>query len=381
MSNLNSGPGTPIERDRFPSLQRFIQLSSCSQSALHVEVRQAVEEYLNTWEARGMDWDGWMAACEQARARFARLIGADPDEVAIVSSVSHALSALATSLPLTRRNRVVTTQMDFPCIGHVWLSQPGLDVVFLPAHQGEIPLAAYEEAVDERTLLVSTFHVAYENGFKQDLARIAEIAHARGAYLLVDAYQSAGQTPIDVRRMGIDMLVTGMQKYLLGVPGLAFLYVRRDLADRLTPRVTGWFGQANPFAFNGMEVDYAPAARRFDGGTAPMINGFAARAALDVILRIGVDRIEAHLRHLSQVALDHAGRRGLQVRSPGDPERKGSTTAIVVPDAHRVEQLLREEGFVVSARRDVIRIAPHFYNSEDDVRAAIDCLAHILSRP
>jgi len=341
-------------------------------------VRRAVVDYLHGWETRGMDWEAWMAACEDARAAFARLIGASPDEVAITSSVSHAVSALAVSLPRSRRRRILTTTMDFPCIGHVWLSQPDLDVAYISAENGTIPLAAYENSVDEETLLVSTFHVAYYNGFKQDLRRLAEIAHARGAYLLVDAYQSAGQTPIDVRAMGVDMLVTGAQKYLLGVPGLAFLYVRRELAEQIRPRVTGWFGQADPFAFDGTTIQYAPGARRFDSGTAPMINGFAARAALNVILRVGVERIEAHLQALGAFGLDYARARGLEVRGPQDARQRGSNLAVAVPDAHALEERMREEGFIVSARADVIRIAPHFYNSADDVRDAIDCLVDLL---
>lgn len=344
---------------------------------MHDDVHRAVLDYLDTWQTRGMDWDAWMAACEEARAAFARVIGASPDEVAITSSVSHAVSALAVSLPRSGRRRVVTTTMDFPTIVHVWLSQPDLDVTCISPENGAIPPESYENQVDGKTLLVSTFHVAYSNGFKQDLRRLADIAHARGAYLLVDAYQSAGQTPIDVRAMGVDMLVTGMQKYLLGVPGLAFLYVRRDLAEQMRPRVTGWFGQADPFAFDGTTVAYAPGARRFDGGTAPMINGFAARAALNVILRVGVERIEAHLRALSAYGLAYARERGLEIRGPLDARQRGSNLAVAVPDAHALEERMRKEGFIVSARADVIRIAPHFYNSAEDVRDAIDCLVDL----
>ncbi|QBS36628.1 aminotransferase class V-fold PLP-dependent enzyme [Thermaerobacter sp. FW80] len=370
----------PYERHHFPILNHLTQLSSCSQSALHTEVRAAIDEFIESWSIRGMDWDAWMAACEEARRTFANLIGAEPDEVALVSSVSHGLSAVATSLPRRGRHKIVTTLLDFPCVGNVWLSQPDLQVTFLSPDNGEIPLDRYAESIDEQTLLVSTFHVAYYNGYKQDVARIARIAHDHGAYVLVDAYQSAGQIPLDVKKMDIDILITGLQKYLLGTPGLAFLYVRRELAEQIQPRVTGWFGQANPFAFNPAVIHYAPGARRFDNGTAPMINAFAAKAALSIIQRVGVERIHTYLHALVRDGLDYLGRHGLTVRGPLDPTARGSNLAVVVPDAHVMEDRMRKEGFIVSARQDVVRIAPHFYNSAADVRNAVDCLIHLLQK-
>ena len=378
---MEGNKGPLANRDDFPILRESIQLCSCSQSALHVRVKQALADYVVSWETRGQDWDAWMAVCEDARAKFAQLINAKPTEIAIVSSVSHAVSAIATSLARPKdRRRVVTTMMDFPCIGHVWLSQQDLDVSFIPPVDYQIPLEAYQTSLDSHTLLLSTFHFAYYNGFKQDIGRIAEMAHQAGAYLLVDAYQAAGQVEIDVKAMDIDFLVSGLQKYLLGTPGLAFLYVKEEIAEQLTPRITGWFGQAEPFAFDVSHVEYAPGARRFDSGTFPMIAGYAASAGLDVMLEIGVANIEEYLADLSTFALEYASSKGLTVRSPRDVRRKGSNTAILVPDSHQIEELMRSKGFIVSARADVIRIAPHFYNTEDDIRGAVDALSDILAK-
>src|SRR5690606_30944704 len=176
----------------------------------------------------------------------------------------------------------------------------------------------------------------------------------------------------------IDMLATGAQKYLLGTPGVAFLYVSPRLAQRLTPSVTGWFGRVNPFAFDPRLLDYAEGGQRFNTGTPPMMAASMAVAALGLVNEVGVEPIEQWLRHLSQVAIDEASRLGLVVVSPRQADAKGANTAIRVPDASGFERRLAQEGYVVSARNDVIRVAPHFYNTEDEVVGALRTLARLM---
>lgn len=367
-------------RERFPVLKNQIQLSSCSQSALSDQVKQAVQDYMKTWEEHGMDWGVWVDAVEEARAHFATLIHADIDEIAVVSSVSHAASAIATSLNFEKRNKVVVTEMDFPCIGHVWLSQRarGANISFISSENFQIPLEKYEMIVDEKTLLTSIPHVSYYNGFQQDVKQIAEIVHRKGSYLFVDAYQSVGNVLLDVKEMDIDFLATGLQKYLLGTPGIAFLYIKREIADQLEPRITGWFGQSNPFLFDVTHLEYAAGARKFDSGTAPMINGFAARAALRFILEVGMERIAPYLKELSAFALQYAQEKGVKIISPTNVALKGSNTAIYIENAVEIEEKMKEKGVIVSSRRDVIRIAPHFYNTKEDIARAIDLLTELM---
>lgn len=341
---------------------------------MHNDVKKSVNKYLETWETNGMQWDGWMTACESAREKFAKLINADTEEIAIVSSVSHAVSAVAASFRHTRdKGKVFITEDDFPCVGHVWLSQEDFDVSFLSCDSGGFePEDAARIPTD--TLLTSVSHVSYYNGFKMNLQEVAKAIHQRGSYVFVDAYQSAGQTPIDVKQMDVDFLAAGMQKYLLGIPGIAFLYVKKGIAEEITPKITGWFGQSNPFDFDLQHVNYAEGARRFDSGTFPIINGYAADAAFDILLDIGIENIEAYLQTLSEHVIQYAETRGLIVKSPKNPEKKGSNTAIKVDNASEVEKRMKEKGFIVSARNDVIRIAPHFYNTKKDVEDAIDTL-------
>ncbi|MCD8510759.1 MAG: aminotransferase class V-fold PLP-dependent enzyme [Bacillus sp. (in: Bacteria)] len=367
-------------RTKFPILKNKIQLSSCSQSAISVEVKEAINTYLKSWETEGMNWGGWMEAVEEAREHFATLINADPADIAVVSSVSHAASAIATSLNYEAyKNKIVLTDMDFPCIGHVWLSQQdrGAEISFIDADDNQIPLEKYETAITNETLLTSVSHVAYYNGFQQDIKEIARIAHSKGSLLFVDAYQSAGNVVIDVKDSDVDFLASGLQKYLLGIPGIAFLYIKKQVAEELKPKVTGWFGQGDPFAFSIKEVTYASGARKFDTGTPAMINGFAAKAGLKQLLDVGMEQVEPYLKELSDFTIQYALEKGLTVKSPLSAEWKGSSTAIYIPNASEMEGAMKQHGIIVSARKDVIRIAPHFYNTKEDIQEAVDLLVRL----
>ena len=365
-------------RKEFPILGEYIHLANCSQSAQSLRVRAALETYLNNWRTDGMDWDYWVEEACRAKAEFARLIGADPDEIFLSSSVTEAVASIASSLPLDGpRKKIVTTAMEFPTVGHIWLAHQkyGYDLTFLPLEGENIPLESYSAGIDEDTLLVSATHVYYRNGYKQDLSALAKICHEKGALLLIDAYQGLGTEPVNVREQQIDILTSGCIKYLFGVPGIAFTYVRRDLIPQLRPALTGWFGQENPFSFEVDKLDYACDARRFDTGTPPVINAFAATAALSLANEIGVDRIAQRIDLLSKTALDTCDELGLTTVSPRDIRRKGGTTAIQVEgDTHVLEQKLKERHVIASARGNVIRFAPHFYTLPEELIEAL----HIL---
>lgn len=371
------------QRKLFPTLANTIHLSSCSQSAISIPVKNAINSYLESWTEKGMDWNGWMDRVQNAKNEFARLIHAQPDEIAVLSSVSDAASAFAGALTFTsNRKKVVTTDIDFPCIGHVWLSHERrkLEVTFLPAENDHtILFESYEKEIDENTLVTSIPHVSYYNGFKQDLKKLSKLAHSKGSCLFVDAYQSAGSVPIDVKDSNVDALVAGAQKFLLGIPGIAFLYVNKELANQLEPLTTGWFSRQNPFAFTNQVLDYAEGTRRFDTGTPPMINAYAAHASISLLNEIGVERIENYLSHLSSVCIETAQEYNLEIASPLNIEQKGSNTAIRVKNASLLEGYLKSHGVIVSSRNDVLRIAPHFYNTEDEIIRAVEMIAHAIN--
>jgi selenocysteine lyase/cysteine desulfurase len=359
-------------------------MNNCSQAPSTDATRLAAERFLESWGRDGMDWDAWMAEVEHARVAFARLVNAETDEVCVMSSVSHAVSALASALPFGGQRRVVLASgAEFPTVGHVWLAQAprGVAVDRVPlSPNGTIDVSDYASRIDDRTAVVSAAHAYFVNGFKQDVAAIGRLAHDRGALLFVDAYQTLGTEPIDVKALGVDALAGGCLKYLMGTAGIAFLYVRRALAERLRPMVTGWFGRAQPFAFDPTRLDWAAGARRFDGGTPPIINAYIARAGLEIIHEVDPTAIGAWTRTLSERLVAGGAARGLELYGTSDLNRKAPTTAFrVTGDSADVERRLRGHGVIASARGDVIRLAPHFYSSFEDVDRALDALADVVS--
>lgn len=371
-------------RSRIPILAHAIPMNNCSQAPLTDTTHAAADAYLESWGRDGMDWEAWVTEVERARESFARLINADVDEVAVTSSVSHAASALASALRFDApRNHVVASAAEFPTVGHVWLAQQprGAEVQWVPlASDGTIDLAEYESRIDERTRVVSACHAYFANGFKQDIDAIARIAHANGALVFVDAYQTLGTEPIDVKALGVDALAGGTLKYLMACAGVAFLYVRRKLAEHLRPTITGWFGRVNPFAFDPKGLDWAAGARRFDGGTPPIINAYIARAGLEIIHEVGPAAISAWTRILSDALVRGGRERGLEQYGPADSAKKSPSTAFVVgADSAAVERALNARGVIASARGNVIRLAPHFYSTLDDVDQALDALAAVVA--
>ncbi|MDM0107879.1 aminotransferase class V-fold PLP-dependent enzyme [Variovorax sp. J22R24] len=368
-------------RKLFPILDNAVQLSSCSQSALSLPVRQAIDDYLDAWVRRGADWGYWMEQVDLARAEFARMIHADVDDIAMLGSVSDAASSIASALRFEADRRgIVTTTLDFPSICHVWLAQQprGAQVRFVQAEAGDTGTTnRIVDTIDAQTALVSVSHACFYDGQIVDIDATGRASRERGAIQFVDAYQSAGSIAIDVREQAVDILASGAQKYLLGIPGIAFLYVRPDLARRLTPTVTGWFGRVNPFEFNPANLDFAAGATRFNTGTPPMMCASVARASMSLLNEIGIPAIEAYLTRLSAVAIEEAARLGLSIASPTAPSAKGANTAIRIPNAAQVEAQMLQAGYVVSARNDVIRVAPHFYNTADDVVGALRELARL----
>ncbi len=371
-------------RPRFPILQSKVYLNSCSKGALSLDVRRAYEQYLDDWEQLGSPWELWVNKLEQARALFGSLIGTGSEEIAVATSVSQAVSSLASAIDFSGpRNKIVVDDFAFPAVAQVWHAQAarGAQVVHVPAAGSSIPLSRYEELIDERTALVSLAHVCYRNGVKQDAAAIAEIAHRKGALVLLDAYQSLGAEPVDVKALGVDLLVGGDLKYLLGSTGVAWLYVRKELLSSLFPTSSGWFTQANIFAMDIYHHTPSPSARRFEAGTPPVPSLYAASAGLRIIDEIGLPAIAAQIRTLTDAIKSSAMRRGFRLVTPVDPARHGPLVAI---RSHRVDLLvkrLEQQGIITSSRDGNLRVSPHFYNTCEDIErlfAALDTQRDLL---
>ncbi len=259
---------------------------------------------------------------------------------------------------------------------HVWLAEErrGARVVWVPAVGETLPIAQYEAIVNERTLIVPAARVCFRNGYRTDIAALAALCRNRGALLMVDDYQHTGTAPLDVHALGVDFMVTGALKYLLGPAGIAFLYVRRALIETLEPLSTGWFGRANPFAFSLDQLDWSASARRFEAGSPPVPNAYAAAAGLELLASIGPAAIDTQIGRLVQRMIDGARARGLDVMTPDDPLARGALVVIRSDNAPALVDRLAARGIIASARGDGVRVSFHAYNNDDDVDAVLQHL-------
>jgi selenocysteine lyase/cysteine desulfurase len=366
----------------YPILARKVYLNSCSLGALSTRVMDGMTRFQEYWNEHGAQawYRIWMDEIAALRGKFARLIGAQPHEIALAPNVSSALSAITSALDLGERNRVVLNDMDFPTLSYQWLAKErtGVEVAF--AHsQDRITLASedYTPLIDERTGYVATSRVFYLSGFIQDMKAIGELAHAKGAYLLVDDYQGTGQIPIDVKALGVDFLVSGTLKWLMGGPGMAFAYVREDLIPSLQPTVTGWFGSKDQFAFRTTDFEYRTDAARLEAGTPAIAAVFAASAALDVILEIGVERIRERTRYLADDLIRRAQQQGWTIRSPLDGSRRSSIVMLAFDRPDEIVHGLTERGIIVDYRPGLVRVSPQFYNTVEENQIVVDAIAKI----
>jgi selenocysteine lyase/cysteine desulfurase len=376
-ARVELGPLPQRIRHRFPIFKQRVYINSCSQGALSDAVRAAYEQYLSDWDEYGAPWEYWVERGEAARAAFAGLVDAAPDEVAVTTSLSAGVSALASGLRFTRRSKVVLTDWEFPTIGQIWHAQEarGARVVHVPAaDDGTIPLDHFDRAIDDDTLLVSITQVCYRNGAMVDVPRVVELAHERGALVLLDAYQAIGSLPIDVRDVGVDFLGAGVLKYLLGSAGLGFFYCRRDLVERVWPTQTGWFADENIFAMD--HTDYSPAhtAARFQSGTPPVPAIYAGIAGIELMQEIGIPATREHVTALNAHLLDGLDDLGATVATPRDPNARGALMCIRSTDAPALVSALDVEGIVTSERDGNLRVSAHCYNTVEDVHAVLAAL-------
>jgi selenocysteine lyase/cysteine desulfurase len=358
-------------RSHFPILQSKTYLYNCSQGALSDAVEGGLQEYAASWRTSSAPWDDWMQAYEALRTQFARFINADREEVAIVASASAGINPIANAMQFDHRKKVVMSEYEFPTMGQIWLAQRprGAEIQFLDGVNNVVPTECYAAAIDERTLIVPLTHVSFVNGFRSDVAAITRIAHERGALLFLDGFQDCGTRPIDVKALDVDFYVTGVLKYLLGPPGVAFLYVRRELIESLTPTITSWFAQRDAFAFDTKRLDPATDARRYEGGSPPMPNIYMTRPALDLLTQIGMENVAAQIERLTRAFLD--GVRDLKIESKTPASSVGPLVVLRANDAKAMLAQLTARGIVASIRRDGVRIAFHVYNTLEDVRAAL----------
>ncbi len=364
-------------RDRFPIFERLTYVNSCSQGALSDAVRDAYLDYLDGWDERGAPWDYWVERSEAARAAFAGLVNGAADDVAVTTSLSAGVSALASAVDFRDRPKVVVSDFEFPTIGQIWHAQEarGAEVVHVPADRNEIPLERFEAAIDERTAVVSIAAVCYRNGSRLPVEEIARIAHERGALVVLDAYQAAGTYPLGVEALGVDVLAAGVLKYLLASAGLGFMWLRPGLAERLSPTQTGWFADRNIFEMDIHDYSPSPTARRFQSGTPPIPAIYAGIAGIELMQEIGIAETREHVSALNERLIAGVDELGGVVVTPRDPERRGALICVRSTDAPALVAALAADGIVTSERDGNLRVSAHAYNNEDDIDAVLAALS------
>jgi len=367
-------------REEFPIADELVYLNNCSLTPLPRRGRARIERFAKEWtELGGGAWyDHWVGEYEALRSDIATVLGADVDEVALEPNVSAGLVGIASTLDYARRPKVVVADLDFPTDGHAFLAVAprGARVEFVRSpDRVRVPLELFERAIDERTAAVCTGHVYFTSGWIQDVKALAELCHRRGAALVVDAYQSIGALPFDVHASGVDYLVCGTLKWLMGGPGIAFLYARRDVADAARPSAVGWWGVADPFAFDVEHLDPGKGARRFEYGTPAVAAIYAARAGIELLREIGIATVRGRQMALSQRLVDGARAQGWRVRCPIDARERTAIVTLEHREPRRAVDALRASGVVADSRPALIRLSPHYFNTAEEMDRALELLA------
>ena len=380
--SLDRMPDWGALRAEFPLLDRYVYFNACSLGPLPQSGRAALARYGQDWDEQGTPvwFSTWLPLLERFRGRVAELLRAPSGSTAIAPSVSVALTTLATGLPLPPgRRKVLIGELDFPTIGHQWLSRPQFEVEFVPSRDGmTIRPEAFAERIDAQTALVATTHLFYTTGYLQDVRAIADAAHAAGALFVLDGYQTCGCVPLDVKAMDCDAFVGGCLKWLSGGPGNAFLYVRPELIPRVRPQGTGWFATRDPFSFTLQDLVFADDARRLETGTWAMACHYAGLAGLELILEVGVANIQERLRDLTDRILERCDEAGVQTFTPRARSQRCGIVTLECDKPEEVEAALHAQGVIVDSRPGRIRLSPHWCVTGDELERGMDLvLEHV----
>ena len=372
-------------RAEFPLLERYIYFNACSLGPLPRSGRAALERYAEAWDVHGTPvwFSDWLPTLQRLREKAAELLHAPAGSTAIAPSVSVALTTLATSLPLPPgRDKILIGGLDFPTIGHQWLSRPGYEVEFVPSADGmTVSPQAFAERIDERTALVVTTHLFYTTGYLQDVRAIADAAHAKGALCLIDGYQTCGCVPIQVEEMDCDAFVGGCLKWVSGGPGTAFLYAKPELIPRMRPQGTGWFATRDPFSFTLEELVFADDARRLETGTWAVPSHYAGLAGLELVLGVGIENIQERLRDLTGRILERCDEAGVKTFTPRDRNLRCGIVTLESAHPEEVEAKLHADGVIVDSRPGRVRLSPHWCVTDEELQRGMDLvLKHLRAR-
>ncbi len=374
-----------VWRDEFPILAHTTYMISHSLGPMPRRAQAALMEFAETWATRGIRaWEeGWWQMPVTCGDLIGSIIGAPQGRVVMHQNVSVCQTIVTSCFDWSgRRNKLVTDGLNFPSNDYIYhgLERQGARIVSVASTDGmTVPLERILDAIDDKTQLVSISHVAFRSSYLQDVAAITAKAHEVGAFIVADLYQSAGIVPLDVLALDVDFATGGSVKWLLGGPGAGYLYVRKDLDLTMEPAATGWAAHAHPFQFAGGAIEYAPDIRRFLTGTPNVPAMYSARSGYEIVNEIGVEAIRVKSQRQTQKLIALADEAGLVVRSPRDPAMRGGTIILDVADGAETTAELGRRQILVDYRPGAgIRIAPHFYTSDEEIEHTIRELTSIV---
>ena len=359
-------------RSEFPALDRSVYMVSHSLGAMPKRAYAHLTEFADLWVNRGINaWDTWIPEIDRAAERIGRIINAPKGTVAMATNVSQIEALVASCLDYGERKKVVYSSLNFPTVSYVWQEERrrGAEVVVVPSEDGiRAPMERLLAAIDERTLIVPISHVLFRSSAIKDVPAIVKRAKEVGAMVLLDCYQSTGTVPVDVQALGVDFACGGSVKWLCGGPGAAYLYVRPDRQAQLKPRNTGWFGHEKPFAFTMPEQHYAEGAHRFMAGTPGIASFYQARAGVEIVGEIGVEKIRAKsLRQTSRI-IELCDAAGYKINTPREPHARGGSVVFDFDGSEQVAKALNAHNFLCDHRPQAgIRVSPHFYTTDEEV--------------
>ncbi len=373
-------------REEFPILERSTYLISNSMGAMPRDVRASLAEYADAWANRGVRaWEeGWWEMVVSTGDRIAALIGAGHGEISLHQNVTLTQAVIASCFDFRGpRNKIVLAELEFPSVIYFYREQQrlGARMEMVPCPDGiRLPLDRFLDAIDETTLLVPISLVLFRSSAIVDARAIIEKAHRVGAHVVLDCFQATGSVPLSVRALGADFAVGGVLKWLCGGPGVSYLYVRSDLRARLAPAITGWMAHRRPFGFETGPIDRRDDSFRFLNGTPHVPALYACRPGLDIIREIGVENIRRKSQRQTELLIGLAHSRAWGVNTPADPARRGGTVSVDCPQAAEVTRELLCRDILVDYRPGAgIRLAPHFYTSDQEIEFAMDQISEILA--
>ena len=374
-------------REEFPTLASGRHLLSHSLGPVPRAARGSMLAYYDAWEHHTSE-DAWATSWWELSARvgdrITRILGGASGSVQIQPNASIALASVASCFDFSegKRNKVVTSALDFPSMEYIWDAQRrvGARVEVVSSEDGiTIPLERILDAIDDTTALVALSHVSFRSSYRVDAQAIVERAHRHGALVLLDVYQSAGALELKATDWQVDFLIGGTIKWLCGGPACGYLYVRPDLQNDLQPRLTGWVAHAEPFAFAHAPMRYDNSVRRFAQGTPNIPALYSVLPGLQIIEEVSIKTIEAESRRRTEWMIDFALEQGWKVNNPRDVNERGGSVMIYVEDGPAMVKRLAERRVFVDSRPGVgLRMSPHFFNTDEEVEEAMEILAQLI---